>query len=235
MSLELQEYITGQIWLCSYPVKYLGIEFHARMTVIRLDDGRLMLHSPCEIGDRMRRALAELGGVAYIVAPGKFHHLHVPSAQAAFPEAETFICPGLEGKRPDMHFDWLLGDTAPAAWAGQLDQVLVRGNRWIWEVAFFHRQTRTLILVDLIEKFTDATPHVDWKLKLCWKVVFHMWNIAKPAPEYQLGWSDKKAARTSLQHILQWDFERVILAHGDLIEVDTRQVVEKAWQKPLAD
>jgi len=234
MPLELQEYRTGQIWLCLYPVTYLWMKLYARMTVIRLDDGRLMLHSPCEIDDHMRRALVELGEVAYIVAPGTFHHLHVASAQAAFAEAETFICPGIEGKRPEMHFDWRLGDTAPAAWAGQLDQVLVRGSRWIWEVAFFHPQTRTLILVDLIEKFTDATPHVDWKLKLWWKLVFHMWNVAKPAPEYQLGWSDKKAARASLQRILQWDFERVIVAHGDLIEADAWRVVEKAWRKPLA-
>jgi len=211
------------------------MKLYARMTVIRLDDGRLMLHSPCEIDDHMRRALVELGEVAYIVAPGTFHHLHVASAQAAFAEAETFICPGIEGKRPEMHFDWRLGDTAPAAWAGQLDQVLVRGNRWIWEVAFFHRRTRTLILVDLIEKFTDATPNVDWKLKLWWKVVFRMWNTAKPAPEYQLGWSDRKAARTSLRRILQWDFDRVVVAHGDLIETDGRQVVEKAWRKPLVD
>jgi hypothetical protein len=235
MSPDLQAFIAGQIWLYSYPVTYIGIELYARMTVIRLDDGKLMLHSPCEIDDRMRRALLELGEVAYIVAPGTFHYLHVPSAQAAFPEAGTFICPGLESKRPDMHFDWLLGDSAPAIWADQFDQVLVRGSRWIREVAFFHRRTRTLILVDLIEKFTDATPHVDWKLKLWWKLVFHMWNAAKPAPEYQLGWSDKKAARASLRRILQWDFERVIVAHGDLIEADGRHAVEEAWRKPLAD
>jgi hypothetical protein len=234
MPIELREYIAGQIWLCSYPVKYMGMELDARMTVIRLDDGRLMLHSPCEIDDHMRSALVELGAVAIIVAPGTFHYLHVRSAQAAFPEAETFICPGLESKRPEMHFDWLLGDIAPAAWAGRLDQVLVRGSRWIGEVAFFHRQTRTLILVDLIEKFSDATPNVDWILKLWWKLVFQMWNKAKPAPEYQLGWSDKKAARASLHRILQWDFERVIVAHGDLIEIDAREVVEKAWRKPLA-
>ena len=234
MPLALQEYIAGQIWLCSYPVNYLCIELYARMTVIRLDDGGLMLHSPCEIDDDMRRALGELGEVRYIVAPGTFHHLHVPSAQAAFPEAATFICPGIEGKCPDMRFDSLLGDTAPAAWAGQLEQVLVRGSRWIREVAFFHRRSRTLILVDLIEKFTDTTPNVDWKLKLWWKVVFRMWNIAKPAPEYQLGWRDKTATRVSLRRILQWDFRRVITAHGDLVEADARQVLEKAWRKPLA-
>jgi len=231
----LREYIAEQIWLCSYPVNYLGIKLRSRMTVIRLDDRKLMLHSPCEIDDHMRRALAALGEVAYIVAPGTFHYLHFASAQAAYPEADTFICPGVERKRPEIHFDWLLGDTAPAAWAGHLDQVLVRGNRWIWEVVFFHRRTKTQIVVDLIEKFTDATPHVDWKLKLWWKVVFHMWNAAKPAPEYQLGWSDRKAARASLQRILRWNFERVIPAHGDLIDSDARLAVEKAWRKSLAD
>jgi hypothetical protein len=230
MGAGLQAYRGGHIWLCRYPVKYFGIALHARMTVIRLDDGTVLLHSPCAIDDEMRCALSELGEVAYIVAPGTFHYLHVASAQAAFPAAETYICPGIERKCPDLRFDWLLGDKAPAAWGGQLDQVLVRGNRWIWEVAFFHRQARTLILVDLVENFGDATAQVDWKLKLWWKIVFHMWNTAKPAPEYQLGWRDRKAARDSLRRILRWDFQRVILAHGDLIEADARQVVEKAWQ-----
>jgi hypothetical protein len=62
-----------------------------------------------------------------------------------------------------------------------------------------------------------------------------MWNTVKPAPEYQLGWSNKKAARASLYRILQWDFERVIAAHGDLIEIDAREVVETAWRTPLAE
>lgn len=82
--------------------------------------------------------------------------MHLSRALFRPPEAETFICPGIERKRPDMEFDWLLG------------------------------------------------------------------------------WSDRKAARASLQRILQWDFARVILAHGDLIESDARRIVEKAWEKPLA-
>ncbi len=234
MAPKIHEYISGQIWLCAYPVKYLGMKFHARMTIIRLADGKLMLHSPCEVDDLMRPMLGEIGEVAYIVAPGTFHHMHVASAQAAFPEAKTFICPGLESKRPSMRFDFLLGDVAPAVWAGQFDQAVVRGNRWISEVAFFHRTTKTLILVDLVENYGDASTEVDWLLKLWWRFVLHMWNTPRPAPEYQLGWSDKRTARASLQSILRWDFERVIIAHGDLIEGNAKQVVEEAWQKILA-
>jgi hypothetical protein len=121
------------------------------------------------------------------------------------------------------------------SWRGQLDQVLVRGSRWIWEVAFFHRDTSTLILVDLVENFTDRTPHASWELKLWWKAMFHMWNNPKRAPEYQWGWRDKPAASASLRKILQWDFDRVILAHGDLIETDARQRIEQAWKVPLTD
>lgn len=234
MSLSLEEYIPDTIWLCSYPVKYFGTALDARMTVIRLSDSRLMLHSPCEIDNQLKNALSRLGTVAFIVAPGNFHYLHVPSAQAAFPEAQTFICPGIEYKRPGMKFDFLLGDTAPEAWAGELDQVLVRGSRWMWEVAFFHRVTGTLILVDLIENITDMTPHANWQLKLWWKLVFRMWNKARPAPEYQLGWFDRNAARASLRQILKWDFKRVIIAHGDLIETNARKVAEEAWQKVLS-
>ncbi len=233
MSVNLGCYIPGHIWLCRYYVNYMGTEFDTRITVIRLLDGKLVLRSPCHIDVAMKLALDELGEIAYIVAPGSYHYLHLPSAQANYALAETFVCPGVERKCPHLNFAALLNDTAPDAWAGQRDQVLVRGSRWISEVAFFHRITRTLILVDLVENFTDATPRVNWQLKLWCKLMFHMWAKPKPAPEYQLGWFDKNAARESLRRILAWDFERIILAHGDLLELDSRSVVEKAWKEPL--
>jgi hypothetical protein len=233
MNLHLKEYVPGIIWLCLYPISYMGTAFDARMTVIRLRDGSLMLHSPCPIDEQMEASLTALGPTAYLVAPGTYHYLHVASAKAAFPEAETFICPGIERKCRELKSDQLLGDIAPAVWRGQLDQVLVRGSRWIREVAFFHRHTRTLILVDLVENFTGRTAHANGALKLWWKYIFNMWNNPKPAPEYQMGWFDRAAARSSLQAVLQWDFERVILAHGDLIETDARHRLERAWKPPL--
>ncbi len=233
--MELSEYVEGQIWLREYPIKYAGCEFNARMAVVRLSDSRLMLHSPCEIDVGLKEAISALGEVGCIVAPGSYHYFHVPSAQAAFPAAETYICPGVERKRPDIDFDWFLGDRVPEALEGDFDQVLIRGTKYIWEVAFFHKPSKTLILVDLVENFTAATPGVNWQLRLWWKVVFHMWNHPKPAPEYQMGWKDKNAARKSLQTILGWDFDRVVLAHGDLIEEDAKAVLHEAWKAPLGE
>jgi hypothetical protein len=229
----IYEYQRDTIWIKEYPIHYAGTDCNSRMTVIRLANGNLFIHSPCEIDENTKIAIERLGKVEFIVAPGSYHYFHVASAQKAFPDAQTFICPGVERKIPDIKFDWLLGDRSDEKWKDDFDQVLVRGNRFIWEVAFYHKITRTLILVDLIENITDETEGVNWLIKVWWKLVFRMWNNPKPAPEYQMGWKDKKAAAKSLKRILEWDFEKIIIAHGDLIEENAKEVSLHAWRKPL--
>jgi hypothetical protein len=229
-----QEYYPGTIWVKEYPVHFFGMDIRSRVTVIRLSDGTLLLHSPCQMDAETSAYIGKLGRVACIVAPGSYHFSHVDSAQKAFPDAQTWICPGVERKKPDIVFDWILGDRPDPYWERDLDQVLVRGNRMITEVAFFHRTSHTLLLVDLIENVTDTTPGVPWQLRLWWKVVFRMWNHPKPAPEYQIGWTDKTAAAASLERILAWDFDRIIIAHGDLIEENAKVIARAAWRRPLA-
>ena len=101
------------------------------------------------------------------------------------------------------------------------------------EVAIFHRASRTLILVDLIENFTDATPNTGGALRFWFKYVFRMWDNPGPAPEYRMGWSNRKAAATSLRRILAWDFQRIVLSHGDLIDRNAREVATTAWSRIL--
>jgi len=199
------------------------------MTVIRLASGQLMLHSPCHITPAMAQEIAALGQVAHIVAPGNFHHLYTASAQAAFPSAKTWICPGVERRNLGLKYDGVLGDVPPAEWLGEIDQVLVQGTRIMREVAMFHRASHTLILVDLIENFTDATPGIGGALKFWFKYVLRMWNNPRPAPEYRIGWSDRQAAAKSLRRILAWDFQRIVLSHGDLIDRNAREVAAAAW------
>lgn len=216
------------LWLVEYPVRYFGMDLSARMSVIRLADGRVMLHSPGPISPRMKAAIEAIGPVAWIVAPGTFHHLHVTAAQARFPKAKTWICPGLETKRADIAFDGILGDEPPSEWRGQFDQVVVRGNRLMAEVAFLHRASRTLLLVDLIEWFGDNTAGVGLSQRIWW-AIFRMWNKPRPAPEYAMGWRDRKAAATCLRRILAWDFERIVISHGDLITHDAHTMARDAW------
>jgi hypothetical protein len=60
-----------------------------------------------------------------------------------------------------------------------------------------------------------------------------MWNNPKAAPEYQIGWGDKDIVKKGLETILSWNFDRIILAHGNLIESNAKAVLMKAWENVL--
>jgi hypothetical protein len=232
-TVKRQEYVPGTIWLMPYPVSLGGARFEARMTVVRLGDGALVVHSPGPLDAAVRDWMRTLGRVAVIVAPGNFHHLHVAAWQRAFPDAQTWICPGVERKQRALRFDGVLGEQLPAAMQGEFEQAFVRG-RLMAEVALLHRPTRMLLLVDLVERFGDDTPNVNWMLRTAWKLV-GMWNRPALAPEYRIaGWKDPAAARAALERILAWDFVRVVIAHGDLIERDAKAVLRQAWRATLA-
>jgi len=223
----------GAVWVHAYPVRYAGSRFNARTTLIRLANGRVILHSPGPLDDRLKRAIEAVGPVGWIVAPGTFHHLHVAAAAAAFPQARVLICAGVEKKQPRLRVDAVLAATPPSDWGGEIALQPVTANRIIREVVFLHRPSRTLIVTDLIELIGDDTPGVDRVLKFWWKAVTFMWNKPRPAPEYRLGWSDRRAAAAQLAAILAWDFDRIVLSHGDLVTDNAKAVAREAWGRVL--
>ena len=234
MSNTLHEYIKYKIFIVEYPLRFGGMDVFGRMTLVRLSNGELWVHDPCQINVKLKSEIDQLGAVRFIIAPGNFHHLFISDFQQHYPDAETFLCPGLEHKRPDLKFDWILGNRPDPRWQSEISQVLIQGTKIISELAFLHGESKTLILVDLLENIGDDYPHdTNLWLKFWWKVVFKMWNNPKAAPEYQMGWGDKKIVKEGFETILSWDFERIILAHGNLIEENAKAVLTRAWENVL--
>lgn len=229
MASLLQVFVPDALWLVDYPVRLGGARFNARMTVIKLRTGQILVHSPCHFDAALTTEVAALGRVAAIIAPGNFHWLHLRSCQQAFPDAATYVCPGVETRAKDLVFDFILGDDAPPLWADDLLQVAPQGTRIMREVAFLHRDSGTLILVDLIENFTSNTPGTNLLLRILFRAL-RMWNRPRPAPEYWLSWGDKARLREQMERVLAWDFKRVILSHGDVITDDARRIVAEAWR-----
>lgn len=192
------------------------VHFRGRMVVARLGDGRLWVHSPIPIDDALARQLAELGEVGHLVAPNAFHYLHFAAAAQRYPEARRWIAPALASKRPQLAYDEQLGDRAPAAWAAELEQLVVGGMPKVDEVVFLHRASKTLVITDLAFNIQEYRG-------LMAGLVFRLAGTHKRFGQSRLLRSlvrDRQQAAQAAQRILDWDFERVVMAHGEIIEHD---------------
>jgi hypothetical protein len=213
------------IWLVERRQAFYGLEVGTRMTVIRLEDGSVLLHSPVFLDPELRQQLDAIGPVRYAIAPNRVHHLHAGEVAEAYPESRLWVGPGLERKRPDLRFVAILDDEAPAEWRGQVDQVFFRGRPYENEVVFFHRASRTLILCDLAFNFGPRAPRPTRILMKLMRSYGHF------GPSKLDPWliKDRDAARQSLEKILAWDFDRVVLAHGDVLESGGNQALRDGY------
>ena len=217
--------LAANLWHVTHRFKANGVGLTSRMTVVRLSDGRLWLHSPVPITPQLQGELAALGQVAWIVAPNKLHHLFLSDAAAAFPGAQLYGAPGLAKKRPDVSGLQTLGADVVPAWREDFDQLVVAGFPIAHEVVWFHRPSRTLILTDLCQF---------WEGPLSWSgaAYAHLTGVRKrlAVPRtVRLMIKDKAAFAASARAIMQWRFERVIVAHNAIVEQDAHTVVARAF------
>ena len=218
--------IDTDIWTVEAPQRWLGVEVGTRMTVIRLADGSLFVHSPVHLDDEIRAMLDRIGPVRHVVAPNRFHHLYAAEYPRTYPEAKLYAAPGLETKRRDLHFDAMLSDEAPAAWRGQIDQLVFRGFSPLNEIVFFHRPSRTVLFTDLLFNVT----HTDSTLTRVALTLDGGFGGPAVARTFRLMMRMRaQTVRDSVARILKWDFDRIILAHGDIVESGAKTVLQDAY------
>lgn len=216
--------LAPDIWVADTPFRFMGVEIGARMTVVRLSDGGLFLCSPIDLTPDLRAALETLGPVRFAAAPSKYHFLCLSDYAAAFPDAKIYAAPGLSPQE-GVTFQATLGDGPEPEWAADLDQTIYRGNKIADEVVFFHRASRTLIL-------TDMCFHLRGKVPPLTRLIARLggiYNRFGPSRLDRLLTRDKAAARASLGRILAWDFDRVIVAHGDIVQTGGKAKVRRAF------
>jgi hypothetical protein len=218
--------LAAGLWVATRPLVLFTGDVGTRMTVVRLRDGGLWLHSPVRLDAPTRTALDAIGAVRAVVAPSLVHHFFVGDYAAAYPEARVFAAPGLGRKRSDLRIDETLGEQAPALWAGQLEQELFGAAPLMNEVVFFHPPTRTLVLTDLA--FNIVRPAVSRRARL------FFWLVGArgltPHRGVKLITRDRAAARRSIDRILQWDFDRITVTHGDVMEHGGHAAFEAAFR-----
>jgi hypothetical protein len=219
------ERLDEALWVAAAPQSFLGMHLGTRMTIVRRPDGGVIVHSPIALDDAVRGEVDAIGPVRAVIAPNVYHHLYAGDWAAAYPEARLVAPKGLEKKRPDLKLAAFLEDEPDESWAGTLSQVRVQGTL-LKETVFFHAPSRALISSDLLENF-ESSPH--WPTRMYLKVSgIH----GKPGVGRMLRvmYRDHDKVRASIERVLAWDFDRIVLAHGELVAERGPQVVRDSYQ-----
>ncbi|NJM56812.1 MAG: DUF4336 domain-containing protein [Synechococcales cyanobacterium RU_4_20] len=224
--------VAENLWVTAQPLRFLGLEVGTRMTIVRLGSGDLVLISPVRLVEGDRPSLDRLGTVAHLVAPNLFHHMFMTQAQALYPQAKTWGVAGLAQKRPDLRLDGLVDR------AGCLEEVLEyqpvdgfaalmpQGICLANETVFFHRPSRTLIVTDIAFNF-DETSSLGMQLAAR---VLGSYQALRPTLMEKWGTRNKAEVEASLRKVLAWDFDRVILTHGSIVERDGKAALREGYE-----
>jgi hypothetical protein len=215
--------VAAGVWAVTKPLRFMGIEMGARMTLVRVAERGLLVHSPVELDAATRHAVDELGTVQAIVAPNLFHHLHVNAWAEAYPNASVWCTPGLEAKRSDVKWSGKLGDVAEPDWHSELEQVLFSALPFSNEVMFFHKMSKTLICSDFMFNLAN---HPSMLTRTFARIAGK-----SPGPTLleRMMIKDRSAARAQVDRVLSWGAERIVLAHGDIVEASGSTHVQAGY------
>ncbi len=226
--------VDEDIWIVDGPqIRFARMPFPTRMTIIRLSNGDLFIHSPTPLTVSLRQEIDQLGAVRHLVSPNFIHYWWIGEWHEAYREAMRWASPNVRPRaaKHGIEFDRDLGDEADPAWAAEIDQLIIRGSRAITEVEFFHKRSRTLILTDMIENFEPSRLHPAW-----WRWLIKLAGITDPDGKTPidiylsfLGKRDK--LRAAVQRMIDWKPRRIILAHGRWYDSDGEAELRRAFRR----
>ncbi|MEL7028546.1 MAG: DUF4336 domain-containing protein [Pseudomonadota bacterium] len=209
-------------------VRMYGIlPFTTRMTVVLLESGGVWLHSPVRPTPERQQAVERLGPVEHLVAPNKVHSLGVAPWRAAYPSAKVWASPAFSTRHPTIPVDEVLSPDVDPPWSRDIDHCIIDGHAVLDEVEFLHKPSGTLIVTDLIQRHDAARE--TW----FWRWVKRMAGILGEdggVPlDIKLSIRDRAALRRSIETVLDWEFDNLIIAHGHCRQGGAKDVVSRAF------
>ena len=225
--------IDRHIWVAEQPFKYLGLEVGTRMTVILQADRSLLIISPIKIDLTLKQQLDNLGTVKYIIAPNLFHHLYLESCQQLYPKAKIIAPIGIENKQPNLNIAFTFGQDS-VDFNGELKYIPFRGFQafvppkivQLNEIVFFHPNSKSLIITDSAFNFDRNFPLVT---QLASRIIGGDRSLQSSWLE-KIAIRDKKTVSKVIDKILAWDFQRVIMAHGNIVEENAKEKLAAGYQ-----
>lgn len=213
------------LWTLSFPMRFYGMELGRRVTLMETAPGELLVHSTAPFSPGQRSAIQRLGTVTGLVEATTLHDTFSQEGRGAFPGVPYFVPDRFPkaARGPEVRSLDTLGDFT----GGTVRVQKLAGMRWIEEYACLHAASRTLVVGDLLFHLPQARGWTRWSLR-------HLAGIRDwPAIDrpFRLAIRNRAAFEASLEAILKWDFERLIVAHGEIMETDAKQHLREAAQR----
>lgn len=224
------------IWLDTEPVSILGMPLAATMTVLRLTGGELLVHSPVAMTKARRSAVDALGTVSHLYAPNLYHHRWIGDWAAEFPSARLHAPSGLTKKRAELRIDRHHDVDAEPAFADHVDlvdEVPIEGFR-LQETALLYRPAGALVVADLVHNV--GRPRQLWS-RLYTRAMGFYDRVALSRMIRWLAFSDRLAARRSVERLLALPFDRLVVGHGTPVSDGAKEALADAfsWLLPEVD
>lgn len=199
----------------------LGAHLPLRMTVLRDGDG-LVLVSPIAIDEALAETIDALGPVQTIIAPNLWHHMYAEAAKRRYPDAKLLGAPGLAEKCPSIPFDGVIDS---GALSDQIEAHRIAGAEKLSEVVLLHRPSRTLVVTDAVFHILEAKGMTRFVLK------FFSGALGRLDQSRLIRFvtGNRVATEKSVAQILEWPFERVVMAHGEVVTGDAVARLRDAW------
>jgi len=224
--MQLSEIVDGRIWAIERPVWFSGVRLRARTSIVRLNDGRLLVHSPAPPSGSLVKQIADLGDVSWLLVPNCFHHLGTPAAAAAFPTAKVVGPKSAAARNPDLRIDVDIHAPAFADAVPELALIPLDEVPFLDETLLYHRPTETLFGADVVLR-ADANDHWSWRfaarLTGCYERV-------RVPPDVRKKIVDKAGASRSLHALEALPIKRLVVAHGAVIEESPLAQLLEAWR-----
>lgn len=207
----------------------LGFALPLRCTIVRGTDGGVVVVAPSALDEEAVSFIGALGPVRAIVAPNRLHHLSLAAASARWPAAKVYAAPGLADKLAGVRIDHTLSD-GTGALGEALTTVAVQGAPGLSELVLLHRPSKTLVVTDLVFNVREPS---GWLTPLVLRAVGAHRRLAQ-SRALRLMVKDRAAAAASARRVVALDFDRLVMAHGEVVETNARAELEAALAWMLA-
>jgi hypothetical protein len=217
--------VHDDVAVISFPWRTLGIDFNRNVTLLRLGDGRLVIHSTGPFTEQDVAASRLFGQPAWLVEATLMHDTFAKEGRKAFPDL-PYLAP--EGFGESSGLSTIPLYPPPSDWAGEIDVLTINGVRSS-EHALYHRASRTLVVADLFFSFSKEIR--GWPRFFVHHVMRlpHSFGISSFFRLFVI--RDKDAFKHSFNALLALDFERLVVAHSEPIANNAKRVVEEALRQ----